>query len=419
MTEISTITVNIFLFLTLYAQVLLLFTFFERKNIFGTLEDGGVEGRSRAPKKFPIVTIIVPVWNEERTLAGTVNSLLALDYPKDKLDIIIVDDGSTDGTRQIANTFKGHSQVRVFHKENGGKHTAVNLGISRAKGELIGCLDADSFVDKNALLEIVRCFEDEKIMAVTPAIRVHTPSNTLQKIQRVEYNMGIFLRKMFGSMNAIHVTPGPFSIFRKKVFDDLGEYRHAHNTEDMEMALRMHKNHYPIANAYTAYVYTVTPRTVKGLYKQRLRWVYGFLANVIDYRAMIFNKKYGNVGVFTLPAAIISIIAALYFTALAIVHFSARLAARIFEIRTVGVSWTPHAYSFDWFFVSTDETAILIYILLMSTVFIVFVGKKLAEGNMKVSSDMLYFLTLYGFLAPAWLFKAVYNVAFGKKTTWR
>ncbi|MBI2120886.1 MAG: glycosyltransferase family 2 protein [Parcubacteria group bacterium] len=415
MADISIITVNIFLFLTLYAQVLLLFTFFERKNIFG----GSAETRAQAPNKFPVVTIIVPVWNEEKTLAGTINSLLGLDYPKENLDIIIVDDGSKDGTRQVANTFKKHPQVRVFHKENGGKHTAVNLGIRRARGELIGCLDADSFVDKNALLEIVRCFEDDKIMAVTPAIRVHTPGNTLQKIQRVEYNMGIFLRKMFGSMNAIHVTPGPFSIFRKKVFDDLGEYRRAHNTEDMEMALRMHKNYYPIANAYTAYVYTVTPRTVKGLYKQRLRWVYGFLANAIDYRMMIFNKKYGNVGVFTLPAAIVSIIAALYFTSLAVVHFSARLAEKMLEVRTVGMSWEMRPYSFDWFFVNTDETAIIIYILLISTVFIVFTGKKLAEGNMKVSSDMLYFLTLYGFLAPLWLFKAVYNVAFGKKTTWR
>jgi hypothetical protein len=120
-----------------------------------------------------------------------------------------------------------------------------------------------------------------------------------------------------------------------------------------------------------------------------------------------------------LPAAIVSIIAALYFTSLAIMHFSARLAERLLEIRTVGVSWEIHPYSFDWFFMSTDETAILIYILLFSTVFIVFTGKKLAEGNMKISSDMFYFLTLYGFLAPLWLFKAVYNVAFGKKTTWR
>jgi cellulose synthase/poly-beta-1,6-N-acetylglucosamine synthase-like glycosyltransferase len=298
MADISTITINFFLFLTLYAQVLLLFTFFERKNIF----EAGAENGTSSIKKFPIVTVIVPVWNEEKTLAGTVNSLLGLDYPKDKIDVIIVDDGSKDKTRQVANTFKSHNQVRVFHKENGGKHTAVNLGIKHARGELIGCLDADSFVDKNALLEIVRCFEDEKIMAVTPAIRVHAPGNILQKIQRVEYNMGIFLRKMFGTMNAIHVTPGPFSIFRKKVFDDLGEYRRAHNTEDMEMALRMHKNHYPIANAPLSYVYTVTPHTVKGLYRQRLRWVYGFLANAIDYRGMIFNKKYGNVGIFTSPA---------------------------------------------------------------------------------------------------------------------
>lgn len=416
MTDVSTIIINIFLFLTLYAQVLLLFTFFEKKNIFSSRREEGVVSPVR---KLPIVTIIVPVWNEEKTLAGTINSLLTLDYPKENLDIIIVDDGSADGTRRVANTFKKQPQVRVFYKENGGKHTAVNFGIRRARGELIGCLDADSFVEKNALLEIVRCFEDEKIMAVTPAIRVHTPINTLQKIQRVEYNMGVFLRKMFGSMNAIHVTPGPFSIFRKKVFDDLGDYRRAHNTEDMEMALRMHKNHYPIANAHTAYVYTVTPRTVKGLYKQRLRWVYGFLANAIDYRTMIFNKKYGNIGVFTLPAAIVSIVATLYFTALAIMHFSSQIAERIFEMRTVGVSWRISMPSFDWFFVNTDETAILIYILLASTVFIVFTGKKLAEGNMRVSSDMLYFLALYGFLAPAWLFKAVYNVAFGKKTTWR
>lgn len=415
MSDVSTITINFFLFLTLYAQVLLLFTFFERKNLFGN----NAGGQTSPIQKFPIVSVIVPVWNEERTLAATVNSLLALDYPKDKLDIIIVDDGSTDGTRQVANTFKRHSQVRVFHKENGGKHTAVNLGLKRARGELVGCLDADSFVDKNALVEIVRCFEDEQIMAVTPAIRVHAPGNVLQKIQRVEYNMGIFLRKMFGSMNAIHVTPGPFSIFRKKVFEDLGGYVRAHNTEDMEMALRMHKNHYPIANAPTAYIYTVTPHTVKGLYKQRLRWVYGFLANAIDYRMMIFNKKYGNVGVFTLPVAIISIIAALFFTTLAILHFSSRLAERFLEMRTVGVSWELHAPSFDWFFINTDQTAILIYTLLISTVFIVFVGKKLAEGNMKMSSDMLYFLTLYGFLAPAWLFKAVYNVAFNKKTSWR
>jgi cellulose synthase/poly-beta-1,6-N-acetylglucosamine synthase-like glycosyltransferase len=409
------IITNLLLFFTLYAQVLLLFTFFEKKSVFSNT--GG--GDNTPLKRYPIVTVIVPVWNEEKTLGGTIESLLALDYPKDKIDIIIVDDGSTDNTKQVANGYKKYSQVRVYSKTNGGKHTAVNLGISKAKGEFLGCLDADSFVDKDALSRIVRCFEDPKVMAVTPAIKVHTPENMLQKIQSVEYDMGIFLRKVYGSMNAIHVAPGPFSIFRKEVFDKLGGYVKAHNTEDMEFAMRMHKNHFPIANVYDSYVYTVTPKTVKGLYKQRLRWVYGFLENAKDYRMMIFNRKYGNLGIFTLPAAIISIFVALFFTGLAIVRLLNGIIRRIVEIQAVGIplrfEW-PH---FDWFFVNTSETSVVVYALALSTVFVILVGKKLSEGSMRPNINMVYFFFFYGIIAPAWLFKAVYNVALNKKTTWR
>jgi len=415
--DINVLITNIFLFITLYVQVLLLYTFFTGKSVFGE-EKSFKHGESTSPlKRFPIVTVIVPVWNEEKTLAGTVHSILALDYPKDKLDIIIVDDGSTDNTRQVANTFKKHPQVRVFSKTNGGKHTAVNFAIGKARGEFIGCLDADSFVDKKALAEIMRCFEDERIMAVTPAIRVYDPKNVLQKLQRVEYNIGIFLRKVFGSMNAIHVAPGPFSIFRKRVFDELGLYRKAHNTEDMEMAMRMHNAHYPIANVYISYVYTVTPDTVYGLYKQRLRWVYGFLANVIDYRHMLFNKNYGNLGMFTLPAAVFSIISALYFTSLALVRFFSTLSNQVMQFETIGVVWHPPVL--DWFFVNTGETTIVTYVLFCMMVFVVLTGKRLAEGDMKLGREMLYFLVLYGFLAPLWTFRAVFNIIFGKKTTWR
>ena len=415
MSEFLIIITNILLFITLYAQVLLLFTFFEKKSVFANT--GG--GNDSPLKRYPIVTVVVPVWNEEKTLGGTIKSLLALDYPKDKLDIIIVDDGSTDNTRAVANSFKAHPEIRVYSKTNGGKHTAVNLGISKAKGEFLGCLDADSFVDKDALTRIVRCFEDPKVMAVTPAIKVHTPENILQKMQSVEYDMGIFLRKVYGSMNAIHVAPGPFSIFRKEVFDKLGGYVKAHNTEDMEFAMRMHKNHYPIANVYDSYVYTVTPKTVKGLYKQRLRWVYGFLENAKDYRSMIFNKKYGNLGVFTLPAAIISIFAALFFTGLALTRLFTNAWRKVVEIQAVGIPFRFEWPRFDWFFVNTNETAVVVYALSLSTVFVILVGKKLSEGNMKPNINMVYFFFFYGIIAPAWLFKAVYNVALKKKTTWR
>ena len=95
-------------------------------------------------------------------------------------------------------------------------------------------------------------------------------------------------------VNAIHVTPGPFSIFRKEVFDKIGKYKHAHTTEDIEIALRMQKHHMKIENAPDAYVYTNTPKTVKSLYKQRKRWIYGFIQNALDYRGLFFKKKYGT-----------------------------------------------------------------------------------------------------------------------------
>ena len=117
---------------------------------------------------------------------------------------------------------------------------------------------------------------------------------------------------MLGFLGAIHVTPGPLTIFRKKVFDDLGPYRHAHNTEDMEIAYRMQKNHYKIEQCNDAYVYTNTPETIIKLYKQRLRWIYGFINNTIDYRKILFRKKYGNFSLFILPANIISIFAVIY-----------------------------------------------------------------------------------------------------------
>ena len=93
--------------------------------------------RELTRKTYPTVTIIVPCWNEEQTVEGTVFSLLTLDYPTDKLSIFLVNDGSKDNTWNIMQQFKGHNQISIFNKENGGKHTAVNLGIKHATSEFV------------------------------------------------------------------------------------------------------------------------------------------------------------------------------------------------------------------------------------------------------------------------------------------
>jgi len=410
MIEVSQIIPHIFLFAALYFQIFLLITFFESRETIR-------KQASHTNTCYPSVAVLVPCYNEEKTVARTVESLLALDYPKDRLSVVIIDDGSTDRTFETMRAFEQHPQVTLLQKENGGKHTALNLGISRTNIELIGCLDADSFVASDALTEIVKCFEDKTVMAVTPAVKVWNPRTVLEHIQKAEYNMGIFLRKMFGVMNAIQVTPGPFSLFRRKVFNELGGFKEAHNTEDMEIALRMQSKHYRIENAHTAHVYTVAPKTIPSLYKQRVRWVSGFLNNVVDYRFMLFNKEYGHLGALTLPFAIVSVLSAVYMAGFVVVHLVKYLLEKIVKLQTVGIEWSN--IQFNWFFLNTQSLMILTFITLVVSLFIPFNGKKLSEGNMRPSRDILYFLLFYGFLAPLWLTKALYNLVFSKKSSWR
>jgi len=224
---------------------------------------------------------------------------------------------------------------------------------------------------------------------------------------------------MFGQMNGIHVTPGPFSFFRREVFTKLGGYKKAYNTEDFEITLRMHKNHYPIANASLAYVNTVTPSTIKGLYKQRLRWIYGYIKNALDYKELILNKKYGNLGMFTLPAALVSIVTVLYFTSIVLFKIGAMILGKIIEIQTIGLHFIPKNIRFDLFFLNADTSSILTLLLISSSIIFVILGKQIAGRNKKINRGLVYFIALYGFIAPIWIFKAVYNVIFGRKTVWR
>jgi cellulose synthase/poly-beta-1,6-N-acetylglucosamine synthase-like glycosyltransferase len=406
---VSTIILYCILFASLYFQIFLLLTFLDRKK-------KPAENNTLNNASLPAVTIAVPCFNEEATLTSTVLSLLALNYPKDKLTVMVVDDGSADGTFAVATALsKKYPQVEVYRQENGGKYTVLNFALSKCTTPFFGCLDADSFVHPEALLRIMQCFTED-MSAITPAIVVHEPKNILQKIQKMEYNLGVFVRHTFSLLNALQVTPGPFSIFRKKVFETIGGYKHAHNTEDMEIALRMQAHKLKIGNCPNAYVYTVTPPTLRKLYRQRVRWVTGFLKNALDYKFLFFKKEYGNLGVLTLPFAVFSIITALYFTVLAVIELVKYVSEKYLEISIIGLQFNP---SFDWFFLNTEMVALLTLVALAGSVAVLLIGKRMAEGNIRLSADFFYFIFLYGFIPPFWLTKSLYNVLLSKRTTWR
>ncbi|HYF10439.1 MAG TPA: glycosyltransferase family 2 protein [Candidatus Paceibacterota bacterium] len=402
---------HILIFISLYFEVFLLVTFFERRE--------EISKESPEPKAFPTATVIVPCFNEEKTVAGTLDSLLALDYPKDKLAIFAIDDGSTDGTWKVMQAYKDHPQIRLFQKENeGSKYKALNLGLAHATSEIVGCLDADSFVDPKALKRIVLRFENPETMAVTPAIKLHQPKNFIQMMQRAEYSFSVLIRKVFALIGSVYITPGPFSFFRKSVFDTLGPYRHAHHTEDLEIGLRMQTKDYRIDNAHDAYVYTVAPSTLRGLFKQRVRWVHGFLENALDYRQIFFKRRYGNLSMFILPLAVLSVFSALYFAAYTLFYAGLTISEKVTEIRIIGLTLDWPRVATDWFFLNTESLMLLSIALILITFALLVTGKAIGREKL-LSRDMLYFMVCYGFVAPWWLLKSVYNTAFSRKTSWR
>lgn len=401
-----------FLFLTLFMEVFFLITFFEEREKLSRKHE------NPELSYYPSATIIVPCWNEEKTVLKTVKSLLDLNYPKDKLNIFIVDDGSTDHTWEVIQKFKDNPQITLIKKENGGKHTAVNLAIQESTSELVGCLDADSFVDKNALREMVHAFnEDKDIMAVTPVLVVHEPKTILQKMQETEYFTGAFLKRMLSPLDAINVTPGPFSIFRREVFEKIGLYRKAHNTEDIEIALRMQANHMRIRNVHTAHVYTTAPETLYKLYRQRLRWAYGTMKNTLDYRFMMFRRKYGILGMITLPISFFGVYIFLYNFSFLAFHVLRALTNKMVEISTVGFSFVmPHL---DLFFFNTDFMVLLSYVFLGLALVIIWNGTRLALGHFRPTVGIFYFIFLYGIVAPIWFTRAVWNVVLSRSSSWR
>ena len=408
------------LFFSLYVEVFLFVTFLEGRGKTQKFPSTKHEGGSvRLPDSLPTVSIIVPCWNEERTLKGTVDSLLALSYPREKLRIIIVDDGSIDGTAAVAGGYAGNPYIRFFRKENGGKHTAVNLGLEHTEGsDLVGCLDADSFVAPDALLNMLPYFSDPGVSAVTPFIKVYRAKTIVERVQVVEYVVSGLWRKLLSSLNALYVTPGPFSLYRRSVFDTLGVYRAAHQTEDMEIAMRMQAAHMRIENAPTALIYTTVPSTLRALIRQRVRWYSGFLYNTFDYRRMLFKPSYGHVGMFSMPGDVLSIFSAIILFIVGLVHFGTWVRQSIVEFLAIGFHFRGFS-PFSWFFIDTGVYRLLTLAVLVLFVVMVLFSMSLDSNRRRFLTSSIFYFTLYGLMAPLWCARTLFNVVTVRPGKWR
>jgi cellulose synthase/poly-beta-1,6-N-acetylglucosamine synthase-like glycosyltransferase len=365
----------------------------------------------------PGVSIMVPCYNEERTVKKTITSLLELNYPREKLTIIVIDDGSKDSTWQVVQEFASNPSVMLLQKINeGSKFSALNFGLKHVHTEIVGCLDADSRVDSEALRHSVEWFSRDDVYGVVPSMVIDSPKSIMQYMQKVEYELSTYLRQALHMMESLYVAPGPLTLFRKEVFDKLGPYKEAHHTEDLEIALRMQCAGMRLVHSKKSLVYTHGPRIWPQLLKQRVRWTYGFIKNIIDYRPSIFSGELGDLSIFILPIGFISIIISVIALPILLFNLIYSINNEAQQIIVSGLRF--HAPQFNLFTIPSQAYALLGLVSLAILATTLIIARKVILKKSILSFDLAT-LIIYPFFSGWWSAKSLYKAILSKQDSWK
>lgn len=296
----------------------------------------------------PPISIVAPAFNEESTIVESTRSLLKLNYGK--YEVIVVNDGSRDntlnkliqefklfrskrmyvptlGTEPVRGMYKStkpeYRNLTVVDKENGGKADALNVGINAARYEYVCSIDADSLLEDDALLRVMKPFlEDDKVIAAGGIVRIANGCKVvngrvidvalsrrlLPVFQVVEYFRAFLSGRMaWHGMNGLLIISGAFGIFRRSAVLEAGGYNRNTVGEDMELVTRLHrlkrerKEPYRIVFVPDPVCWTEAPESLGVLARQRNRWHRGLLDTLLIHRRMLFNPRYGLIGTASMP----------------------------------------------------------------------------------------------------------------------
>ncbi len=258
--------------------------------------------RTFDPLYRPSVSVVIAAYNEAKVINKTIQTLLDSDYPD--LDIVVVDDGSQDDTAgTVRAAYGGHPRVSVLVKPNGGKASALNVGIKACRGEIIVALDADTMFVPDTVSKLIRHFADPAIGAVSGNVKVGNRSNPLTIWQAVEYiTSQNFDRRAFDLLDCITVVPGAVGAWRKDAVVLAGLYSSQTLAEDTDLTFKVRKLGYRIVTDNAALAYTEAPDTLRDLAKQRFRWAFGTLQCLWKHRQVLFNPRYRAFGMVALPS---------------------------------------------------------------------------------------------------------------------
>jgi cellulose synthase/poly-beta-1,6-N-acetylglucosamine synthase-like glycosyltransferase len=240
----------------------------------------------------PPVSVIVPCYNEEKNIGECLDSLFNAAYPMEKLQVIVVDDGSTDNTMEILKGFKKHENFRIVKGKHKGKSEALNLGVKAAKHDFILTIDADTVIERTSIQKLVNPFIDERVGATNGSCIAKNTISFLTAFQNIEYHYNNLIRRGFSRIfkNGIWFF-GAFACYRKKVLEEVGFFKKDTLTEDMDIALEIFTKGHKITNVDDAFGYTVVPDSILKLAKQRIRWWGGVLQSLWKNKKLFSHRS--------------------------------------------------------------------------------------------------------------------------------
>lgn len=265
------------------------------------LQRGRRDSASTVSEPYPTVTVIVPAYNEEGYLEATIESILDAGYPSEKREVIVVDDGSKDETYEEAARYRKEG-VQVYHRNNGGKHAALNFGLMCSDSEIVVTVDADSVLEWDALLKAVEVLQaDPEVGAVAGDVRVTNRDKAITKVQALEYTFSInTLRRAYSFVGAVPIVPGCLGAFRREALEAVGGYDPDTMTEDFDITIDILRAGWTVRQT-DATVWTEAPFSFRDLYKQRRRWYSGGFQTVLKHLPVYFDDDAGYLRRFSYP----------------------------------------------------------------------------------------------------------------------
>jgi cellulose synthase/poly-beta-1,6-N-acetylglucosamine synthase-like glycosyltransferase/peptidoglycan/xylan/chitin deacetylase (PgdA/CDA1 family) len=259
--------------------------------------------RGAEPAFAPPVSIVVPAFDEVVGIERAVRSLASSDYPE--LEVIVVDDGSTDGTGELVERL-GLQRVRVVRQPNAGKPAALNHGIALAERDLLVLVDADTVFEPETLGRLVQPFQDPKVGAVSGNTKVGNRRGLLGRWQHIEYVMGFNLdRRLYDVLQCMPTVPGAIGAFRRQALAEIGGISDATLAEDTDATIALGRAGWRTVYVEEARAWTEAPSSLGALWRQRYRWCYGTLQSIWKHRAALWRKGEERIGRRALPYLIL------------------------------------------------------------------------------------------------------------------